>query len=166
MADLRQEVASRLRNSLHGREIDMMEGVRPELPHMLGITPLNKVHDPNNEKMTLLDTKHPFWKEYEEDVTTLGQVKQKIETAIRSLKEDGVLQMTYPYGEEAEIIYVEVDRLSNNTNNMKTACAECGNRVTTAPKLIQNNGYYYISFSIECDECGYSSKQMTNLIRE
>ena len=67
MEDLRREVASRMRASLHGREIDMVEQVTPELPHMLGITPLNKIHDPKNEEMTLLDPQHHFWQQYEDD---------------------------------------------------------------------------------------------------
>lgn len=166
MADLRAEVASRLRNSLHGREIDKMQGVDPELPHMLGITPLNKVHDPMNEEMTVLDTKHQFWQEYEEDITTAAQVEEKIETAIRSLKEDGVFRMTYPYGEEAEIVYVEVDKLNNRSNSMKTSCKECGNRVTTAPSLELIRGSYHLTFSVDCPECDFSGNYTRNLIRE
>jgi hypothetical protein len=165
MADLREEVASRLRNSMHGREIDMMESVKPRVPHMLGITPLGKVHDPNNEEMTLLDTKHPFWQDYEGDVRTKNQVMEKIETAIRSLKEDNIFRMTYPYGEEAEVIYVEVDKLQPTANDMKTTCAECGSILTAQPNLSQDRGHYYLKFSIDCPDCDFSAVFEQNLVR-
>ncbi len=171
MADLRQEVASRLRNTLHGKEIDTYRNTayrngNPELPHMLGITPLNKVHDPMNEDGTLLDTQHPFWQEYEEDISTLNEVKEKIETAIRSLKRDGVFRMTYPYGEEAEIVYIEVDRIQTEENSMKTSCKECGTGVTTAPSLVLIKGSYHLKFSIDCPQCDFSGEYIRNLIRQ
>lgn len=165
MADLRREVSTRLRNALHGKEIDMMKGQKPELPHMLGITPLNKQHDPLNEEMTLLDISHPFWQEYEEDIATMNQLKQKIETAIRSLKEEGVLQMTYPYGEEADIIYVEVERLENESNVLQTSCTECGAPIASQLSLAEERNSYYISVSLDCDSCEFGGKYERNLVR-
>ena len=165
MADLREEVASRLRNSMHGREIDMMETVKPRVPHMLGITPLNKVHDPKNEEMTLLDTKHPFWQDYEEDIRTKNQVMEKIETALRSLKEDNIFRMTYPYGEEADVIYVEVEKLQPTANDMKTSCVECGTILTAQPNLSQEGNHYILKFSIDCPDCEFSGLYEQNLIR-
>lgn len=156
MADLREEVASRLRNSMHGREIDMMESVKPRVPHMLGITPLGKIHDPQNEEMTLMDTRHPFWQEYEEDISTKNQVMEKIETAIRSLKEDNIFRMNYPYGEEAEVIYIEVDKLQQMDSTMKTTCAECGAILTAQPNLVEDGDYYTLTFSLDCDVCDFN----------
>lgn len=165
MENLREEVASRLRNSMHGREIDMMESVKPRVPHMLGITPLGKIHDPKNEEMTLMDTKHPFWQEYEEDIRTKNQAMEKIETAIRSLKEDDIFRMTYPYGEEAEVIYVECEKLQATGNDMKTTCAECGAILTAQPDLVENSGYYHLRFSLDCDKCDFSRTLEQKLLR-
>lgn len=166
MADLRQEIATRLRNSLHGREIDTMDTVTPRVPHMLGVTPLGKVHDPNNEEMTLMDTQHPFWQEYEEDIRTKNKLMEKIETAIRSLKEDNIFKITYPYGEEADIMYCEVEKLSSTNNDIKTTCKECGALLTTQPDLVENDGYYHLSFSIDCPECEFAASLKRKLIRE
>jgi hypothetical protein len=152
---------------MHGREIDMMESVKPSIPHMLGITPLNKTHDPANEEMSLLDTKHPFWSEYQDDIQTRREVTEKIETAIRSLKEDDIFRMTYPYGEEAEIIYVEVDTLETTENNMlQTSCKECHSPLTADLLLTQTRGSYQLSVSLDCDECGFSKKYARNMIPE
>lgn len=164
MGDLRQEVASRLRNTLDGKEIDMMENVTPRLPHMIGVTPLGKVHDPNNEEMTLMDTQHQFWEEYEEDIRTKNQVTEKLETAVRSLREDDIFTITHPYGEEAEIIYCEVDKESAD-NNMQTSCKECGAPVTAQPNLTEDTGHYYLTFSIDCSKCDFSGLYQQNLQR-
>lgn len=166
MVDLRKEVASRLRNALHGKEIDTFRNGTPRLPHMLGITPINKVHDPLNEEDTLLDTSHTFWQEYDKTIETPNQAKEEIETAIRSLKRDGLFQMTYPYGEEAEIIYVEVEEPTTEENSMKTSCKECGTGVITAPSLVLLRGSYHLKFSIDCPECDFSGNYIRNLIRE
>jgi len=165
MADLREEVATRLRNSLHGREIDTMDSVTPAVPHMLGITPLGKVHDPNNEEMTLLDTKHPFWQEYEDDVRTANAITEKIETAIRSLKEDGIFTITFPYGEEADIMYCEVEKLEPSNSNMKTTCENCDALITTQPNLVLDSGHYYLNFSLDCEECDFSRRVKKRMLR-
>lgn len=156
MKDLREEVAIRMRTALHGREIDMVEEIRPELPHMLGITPLQKVHDPTNEYGTLLDPRHHFWQSYEEDVTTKREASEKIQTAIYSLKEDELFRKTYPYGEEAEVVYVEVETPSTDGNNMKITCEECDTRITTQPNLLQDSGHYSLNFSLDCPNCEFS----------
>ncbi len=158
MEDLRREVASRMRASLHGREIDMVEQVTPELPHMLGITPLNKIHDPKNEEMTLLDPQHHFWQQYEEDIDTKNKAADKLHTAIHSLREDGLFTMTYPHGEEAEIVYVEVERPSivQNTTTLQTSCNNCNRDITAHPNLLLDSGSYYLRFSLDCDECDFS----------
>jgi hypothetical protein len=166
MEDLRHEVASRLRNSLHGREIDMMEGVKPRLPHMLGITPLGKVHDPKNEEMTILDTSHPFWTDYEDDVRTKNKLMEKVQTAIRSLKEDDIFRMTHPYGEEADVIYVEVDKVQPTDNSMKTSCKECGTTLSADPLLNEGRGTYHLSFSLDCPECDFSGIYEQSLVRK
>lgn len=158
MEDLRQEVAVRLRNALHGREIDMVEQVKPHLPHMLGITPINSVHDPTDEDMTLLDPNHHFWNNYEEEVRTKNAVTEKIQTAIHSLREDGIFQMTYPYGEEAEVVYCEVEypTTQNNSAEIETTCTECNREITTEPNLLEESGSYYLTFSLDCHNCDFS----------
>lgn len=155
MADLRREVASRLRNALHGREIDIMKN-RVEVPHMLGVTPIGKIHDPQNEEMTLLDTKHQFWQDYDGDTETKSAIMEEIETAIRSLRKDDTFRMTYPYGEEAEVTYVEVDELRSK-EKQTTKCAECGENIPYSLEL-ENLGdtAYAARFHLDCPSCDFS----------
>lgn len=165
MKDLRREVASRMRTALHGREIDMVEEIKPKTPHMLGITPLNKVHDPKNEEMTLLDPKHHFWDEYTQSVDTKATVSEAIQTAIQSLKEDDIFRMTYPYGEEAEVVYVEVDRIPDKTGNnmLQTSCKRCGHTLTAPQRLQLTSRSYYLSVSLDCPECDFETDMRTKL---
>lgn len=162
MADLREEVASRLRNALHGREIDMMER-HVGLPHMLGITPIGKFHDPQVEEMTLLDTEHPFWQNYHKEVDGPDQAAQEIQTAIRSLKVDDVFRMTYPYGEEAEVVYIEVDKLNRN-RGMTTDCHKCGETIDLDVNVPNDDLGYYFQAVIDCPHCGYYGEYEQRLI--
>jgi hypothetical protein len=132
---------------------------------MLGITPLGKIHDPNNEEMTLLDPSHNFWDEYEEPVTTKNATTEKIESAVRSLKEDDIFRMTYPYGEEADIIYCEVDEISNSDISMKTSCEKCETVIETQPILSRKGRHYHLKFSLDCPECEFSTTVAEHLQR-
>jgi hypothetical protein len=169
MADLRVMVAKRLRESIHGREIDTMKTVDPRLPHMLGVTPIGQVHAPDNESGTIMDKNHEFWEDYEYNVKTDRDVHENIETAVRSLKEDDIFRITYPYGEEAEVIYCEVDELEENENtnmNMKTSCKECGTDCYTEPSLSVLGDSYCIKVTVDCPSCNYSGEFQRKLLRQ
>lgn len=163
MDDLRQEVATRMRNAMHGREIDMFTE-RAEVPHMLGITPLGKTHDPRNEEQSLLDPSHHFWDEYHKDVQTMNKVNEEIQTAIRSLKKDDVFRMTYPYGEEAEIVYVEVDELGRETD---VPCLQCDSMKTDVTRKVEQSGNTYSStLRVSCNECSFSGSFENRFVRQ
>lgn len=164
MEDLRREVASRLRNALHGRQIDLMK-TSVELPHMLGITPIGKEHDPRNEEMTIIDPKHPFWNDYESTVDTERKAIDEVTDAIRSLRKDGTFKKTYPHGEEADIVYVEVDTLDPDANEMETECQECGASVDADVSLEPMGDSYSFYVAVDCSSCGFSGAYKRPLIR-
>lgn len=169
MSDLREVVSSRMRNTLHGREIDMISPPTPRIPHMIGVTPLGKEHDVRNVDGTLLDPQFDFWESYEPSVETKREVKKEIETAIRSLDKSGELRMEYPYGEDAGIVYIEVDNMRKNNRTLfdgETVCADCGSKTTAQPTLVQTNNSYNISVSVECEECKFSAVFETPLVRK
>lgn len=155
MADLRREVARRLRDTLHGREIDTMEKGTPEIEHMLGVVTLGAISTPQSENGTILDPSHEFWQSYYEDVNTENGIRREIETAMQSLKEDGVFRVTTPYGEDAGILYVEVGEMDDKPNRMITTCAECGERIPTEPELKMSYGRYRLVFDLQCSECDF-----------
>lgn len=168
MEDLRREVQYRLHDTLHGREIDMMEGIKPRLPHMLGITSLNAIHTDYAEDGTLLDPSNRFWQEYHEPVETRTTCRKKIETAIRSLKEDDLFRMTYPYGEEADIIYCEVEPPEGSASaieRLETTCAECGTTLNTEPDLREEAGHYSLYLSLDCEACSFNQVRKAPLHR-
>lgn len=156
MEDLREEVAVRLRRVLHGQEVDMFEN-EVRIPHMLGITPIGETHSPKDEEHTILDANHEFWEEWHDDIVTGYTVNKKIETAIRSLREDDIFRITYPYGKEADVAYIEVDEIGRNAPlDNKTDCAECGNSITADVEIAEKNGHYSIRMSLDCDECDFT----------
>lgn len=166
--DLKEEVALRLRKSLHDREINMMNDVKPRLPHMLGITPIGKVHDPQNEEMTLMDVNHRFWQEYEEPVRTKNKVNELLMETIEQLLDEGKFKKYYPYPDDSlksEVIRCEVERVQSSDTSMNTTCKECGESLTTQPNLLQEKGHYYLKFSIDCPECEFSGAYRNHLRR-
>jgi len=164
MEDLREEVAVRMRRVLHGQEIDTFKS-DVQIPHMLGITELGERHVEENEEHTLLDPSHEFWDAWHDDDVTEYIVNEKIQTAIRSLREDETLRVTYPYGTEAEIAYVEVDEIGRNTVlDNTTDCIECGESVQSDMSVEKTGKSYAVVLSVECD-CGFSGVYETNLVK-
>lgn len=165
MENLREEVAQRMRNTMHGKEIDHFENdVRME--HMLGITPIGEDHHPSAESDTILDADHPFWDDWHEDTISGFSVRQHVQTAIRSLKDDDLLKVTYPYGEEAEIAYVEVETPSDDfVDNVE--CKECG-AVVDADLSIDGDmrAFYFVNLEVDCPECEFAGVYETELTRQ
>jgi len=166
MADLRREVAKRLRETLHGREIDTMEKGMPELPHMLGIVTIGAISAPEAIKGSLLDCDHPFWDAYYEDVNTKGKAEREIQSAVHSLKDDEIFQVSTPYGEEAGIWYCEVGDIDEQPNRMLTVCANCGESIPTEPELKHRHEHYVLEFSLDCPECDFSAVYENRVTRK
>lgn len=156
MADLRREVADRLRDTLHGKEIDTMEKGMPRLPHMLGIVTIGAISTHEAIAGSILDPDHEFWSNYYKDVDTLGMAEREVESAVRSLQEDNIFRVTNPYGEEAGISYCEIGEVDNPPNEMVTTCAECGGSITTQPELSPRSAdEYFLEFHLDCTECSF-----------
>jgi hypothetical protein len=134
-----------------------MEKGMPELPHMLGIVTIGAIPTDKATKGSLLDPDHQFWETYYEDVTTKGKAQRKIESAVRSLKEDNIFQVNTPYGEDAGIWYCEVGTVDDSPNLMRTECLNCGESLSTEPNLtVQVHGKYSLNFEISCESCGFN----------
>lgn len=170
MADLRVYVAKRLHDALHGRTVDMMQAVTPELEHMLGLADIGEVAGPGHREGSILKPDHEFWDEYvNADVRTERAATEEVITAIESLREDDLFRMTYPYGEEGGIAYIEVDdprQTSFTENSLGAICKSCGEPLSPSPNLVLTNGYYYLKASIDCDSCDYQTTVSRKLIRE
>lgn len=165
MADLRREVARRLRETLHGREIDTMEKGQPEIEHMLGVVTLGAISTPEAESGTILDPSHNFWNSYYEEVETKNAVTSEIETAMQSLKDDEILRVSSPYGDEAGILYVEVGDIEEQPNKMVTMCEECSTSIPTEPELKMSNGRYNLVFELDCPECDFEEILVERMVK-
>jgi len=172
METLREYVGRQLRDTLHGKEIDMMQAVKPRLPHMLGLLEIGEVIGPSDVDGSILDPTHEFWDNYYKEVNTRNKAEEEVISAVESLKADGLFRMSYPYGEEGGIVYVEVERpelyserVAGN-NSITTPCKECGQTLRTAPRLVLYSDSYHIKFSLNCDECGFDESYRRRLMEE
>lgn len=171
MKNLRVKVAGLLRETLHGKTVDMMQTVKPRLPHMLGYTEIGKVHDPKNEEGTLMRSRCEWWDDYYKEVETINQAIEEVTMAIETLREDELFRMNYPYGEEGGIIYVEVDdpeqySFASPQQTYKLPCENCDQTLRTSPRLVLNSGYCDLKVLVECEKCGFSRTYSRKLIRE
>lgn len=172
METLREQVGRQLRDALHGKEIDMMQPVPPRLQHMLGLLDIGEVVGPKHIDDSILDSRHEFWDDYYKEVNTRNAAKEEVISAIESLKADGLFRISYPYGEEGGIVYVEVEdpdqysMMTGKNNSIMTSCKECGHTLRTAPRLVLYNDYYHLKFSLKCGECGFTGEYRQELIEE
>lgn len=163
MADLRREVAQRLRETVHGRTFDEYEEELPETPHMIGVVPVGARSTQKAEEGTLMDPEHEFWQSYYEDITTKNGVSREIETAIQSLFDDNIVRRR-EVPEGSGIHHVTVDKFGGTGSEIPTECASCGNRITANPNLELYDNRYYMTFNLSC-ECGFGRKLRRNLER-
>lgn len=164
MKDLCNLVGNRMHIALDGKEIDMSQNVKPTLEHMLGITSIGEIHDPKDEEGTLLDPTIEFWEQYNKNkneqsrVETRREVREKVETAVRLLQEDDLVNMRVPYGENSDLVYVSVDDEMRNTGGVRrsTECIECGARAQFSKDVerVGDSGYREVMIVV-CNNCGF-----------
>lgn len=151
MVDLRKLVAQKMRAALHGREFDVLEE-DISVEEMLGIFDVGAKN--TDFSGTLLDPDHEFWDAWYEDVYSIRSAESKIESAIRSLKADGHVDIVEPYGNEADIIYVEVSVPQEQTGGA-TECPSC-KRVATVDRTFTQAtfGQLTVRYKLNCPNCG------------
>lgn len=155
MADLRRAVARRFRETFHGKEIDTIKKGTPEIEHMLGVVTLGAISTEKCETGTILDPNHAFWQEYYQEIKTENAVRREIETAMQSLRDDDVVRVSEPYGDDAGILYVEVDDLRTESG-IPTECRSCGASIVTEPSVSLDYGRYSLVFNLDCPSCDFS----------
>lgn len=156
---LNEYVRQRLHETLNGREIDMFHETC-EVPHMIGVTPIGEPHSRSKEDETILDPDHSFWEKHSENALTRREIAHKIERSIRILREKDVLELYYPYGEEADIVYVEVD------GSPSIECLDCGSRETYSDqRTIPSGDAYELVIEVDCLDCEFSGEYGRRLSR-
>lgn len=167
MEDLRIEVAKRMKTALHGRQIDNYS-TKIEIPQMLGIVGIDETASIEDKNGTILNADHHFWEEWHEDIISEYSVNKHVESAIRSLTADGHVSITYPYDEDSDIAYVEVDVPPQaGEPTFAAPCNGCGKTIQADVSI---EGYqaenYYVEMCVDCPDCGYSGTFETQLTRQ
>jgi len=176
MRDLQDVVAEHIYQTMHGREINDARLGPVLVPHMLGITPIGKEHNEENETGTILDPDHEFWQAYIEDIDSHKMALAKIITAIKLLKDHDKLNITYPDGEDGDIMYIEVE--PPNEDIMPPAfaepqppvipaeCVNCGQTATARVRLVPSMSGYNARYSVYCSACETTGVYSAPLTRE
>jgi len=162
MNDLRTEVATRLRETLDGKEVDMLEeDILVE--HMLGITPIGESVTESDVEDTLLDKNATFWQRWHDSIHTEYDIRKKISSTIKSLMEDDILNILYPYGKDAEIAFIEVNWPADSTVSIQTTCNSCESTVEASLSLTPVKHSYNMVVAVTCENCGKDALYESNM---
>jgi hypothetical protein len=164
MNDLRTEVAIRLRETLDGKEVDMLED-DILIEHMLGIAPLGDPVSESDTDNTLLDKNATFWQRWHDTIHTEYDIRKKISSTIKSLMEDGILNISYPYGKDAEIAFIEVNWPSDSSVSIHTTCNNCESIVDASLSLGPVKNSYNMVVEVACENCGKDSVYESHMTR-
>lgn len=110
MKDLKKIVHLQMYQAIDGRTVDQYINGKVELPHMLGVAQIGDTWTYEDYEDTILDPSHEFWDDYIDDVNTIGAAEEAVEMAIRILHQSGDFNVYFPKGEEAGIVYAEVEK--------------------------------------------------------
>ncbi len=175
MIDLQDVVADHMYEAVHGREINTEKFGPVLVPHMLGITPIGVTHSEEEEHDTLLDANHPFWERYDEDIETNAEAQMKIITAIKILKENDRVSITYPDGRDGDTMYIEIEPTTTPDTDTHTApraapattrCAVCGAQVDAVTSIEEDSGCYFLQMCVDCEHCGTGSQHSLPFVRD
>lgn len=171
-AELNEEVATLLHETLHGRTVDMMQSIEPQLEHMLGYTPIGEPVRDHHCSGTLVDPDHEFWDNYKDTIETTTDTREELITSIRILDDKGLFRIDYPYGREGGIAFIEVEKPSDTSHAdrassdlLSTKCFTCGAAIHTAPEIRTVGKEYVLVVPIDCPNCSFQEEIRTSMMQ-
>jgi L-fucose mutarotase/ribose pyranase (RbsD/FucU family) len=96
-------------------------------------------------------------------VHTEYDIRKKISSTIKSLMEDDILNILYPYGEDAEIAFIEVNWPSDSSVTIHTTCSNCGDIAEASMSLTPVKNSYNLIASVSCENCGNDALYESNM---
>ena len=103
LADLREIVAHKIDEAICGREIDIHEN-SIVLPEMLGIVEIGETATYKDIDDSILSPTHTVWDDWHSDISSEYEAREKVQAAITSLKNKGILELPYLYEDKLIII--------------------------------------------------------------
>lgn len=149
MSDLKEIVQRSLRENVHGVEFDLLKQTI-DLYDMLGV-------DRTEPRGTIMHPSHEFWQDYDEDISTERDAFNELKRAVELLRDEGTFVKQYPEGEEADIVYCEVEPVEAG-DDITVVCNECDAPASATMSFEPTNGMYTFVLSVDCSYCGESSQ--------
>lgn len=149
MTDLKRVVQRSLRENVHGVEFDLLKQTI-DLYDMLGV-------DRTEPRGTIMHPSHEFWDEYTNDISTERDAFNELKKAVELLRDDGSFVKQYPNGEEADIVYCEVEAVETG-DDITVVCNECDAPATATMSFEPSSSSYRFILSVDCSYCDESSE--------
>lgn len=152
---LKKFLHNRLRETIHGNEFDMVTD-KIDIEMMMGV----------EYGEGILSVSHELWDTYPEPIETHDDIERAISMVVRTLKADGTITTTFPYGEEAEIIYCEVEKPETNDDSISVECASCDAYASAETVYVPEGNTYKLKLTVSCSFCGHNGSYQRTLIKE
>jgi hypothetical protein len=167
LADLREIVAHKIDEAICGREIDIHEN-SIELPEMLGIVEIGETATYTDIDDSILSPTHTVWDDWHSDISSEYEAREKVQAAITSLKNKGILELPYLY-EDKDIVEPQINyNMLRNQSTGKTIhvdCNSCGYSTTGTVSYSPHGNTYKMKLTVNCDSCEKRGKYVSQLTR-
>ena len=165
MKDLKELVAQQIDDTIGGHMFDLTSE-NLTVTQMIGVAEIDGEKEAYQTDGTILDSSHRFWENWYDGKVTQFSTFELIEAAIYLLVKDETLLITDVYGEDSDLVYVEVDYTPENHVNTSVRCQECGHPAGASVEFLPASPNYNLQMNITCAHCGESGVYTSVLVKE
>jgi len=165
MQDLKLVVAQQIDNTIGGHMFDLTnENIT--VSQMLGIDSMDRGEEAYQTKGTILDYHHEFWESWYDGRIKRFSPFELVEAAIYLLVEDETLMITDIYGEDSDLVYVEVNIDSEPPINTSVTCESCGKNASAQINFLPASANYTLRMELQCNNCSNNGVYTAPLVKE
>jgi hypothetical protein len=165
MKDLKDLVAQQIDDTIGGHMFDLTSE-NLTVTQMIGVAEIDGGKEAYQTDDTILDPEHPFWNDWYDGRVTQFNKFELVEAAVYLLVKDEILMITDVYGEDSDLVYVEVDNTPDNHVNTSVRCQECGHPAGASVEFLPTSPNYTLQMNITCAHCGESGVYTSVLVKE
>jgi len=165
MKDLKTLIAKQIDRTIGGHMFDLTSE-NLTVTQMIGVAEIDGEKEAYQTSGTILDPAHNFWENWYDGKLTQFNTFELIEAAIYLLVQEETVLITDVYGEDSDLVYVEVDYTPENHVNTSVRCDACGQSAGASVEFLPTSPNYTLQINIACEHCGDSGVYTSVLVKQ
>jgi hypothetical protein len=165
MEDLKGVVAQQIDGTIGGHMFDLTKE-NLTVTQMIGVAEIDGDEEAYQTEGTILDPGHTFWTNWYDGRVTQFDTFELIEAAIYLLVQEQTVLITDVYGEESDLVYVEVDHTPESRVNTSVLCDTCGEPAGASVNFLPTSPNYMLQMTITCEHCGESGVYTSVMVKQ